>query len=149
MEFGNVLSHYFNTEHDIIDKYERGDKIINEDIVDFYPNKKYDLIISISTLEHVGWDEKPKKPEKISDAIKRLKNILNKNGKIVFTIPMGENPYLENLIINKKIKTSELYFIKKISEDTWKQVDLKKAKDIKYNFPFKKVNGIIMAAIKK
>lgn len=54
LEVGNVLSHYFPVNHDIIDKYEKGKGVINEDVVDFRPPKKYDLIVSISTLEHVG-----------------------------------------------------------------------------------------------
>ena len=56
LEFGNVLSHYFSVNYDILDKYEKAKGIINKDIIKFKPNKKYDLIISISTLEHVGWD---------------------------------------------------------------------------------------------
>jgi len=58
LEIGNVLSRHIKLEHDILDKYETAKGVINEDIVDFKSEKKYDLIISISTLEHVGWDEK-------------------------------------------------------------------------------------------
>ncbi len=29
LEIGNVLSHYFNIEHDIVDKYEKADGVIN------------------------------------------------------------------------------------------------------------------------
>lgn len=58
LEVGNVLSHYFsNATHDIVDKYEQAINVLNEDIVDYGSNKKYDLIISISTLEHVGYEE--------------------------------------------------------------------------------------------
>src|SRR3990172_4116095 len=55
LEVGNVLSHYFDTNHDVLDKYERAPGVINEDVVEFKSNKRYDLIVSISTLEHVGW----------------------------------------------------------------------------------------------
>jgi hypothetical protein len=57
LEIGNVLSHYFPVNHDIVDKYEKADGVINQDVVHFYSPKKYDLIVSVSTLEHVGWDE--------------------------------------------------------------------------------------------
>src|SRR4030042_260073 len=57
LEVGNVLSHYVSYQHDILDKYEKGKNIINKDVVDFHPKEKYDLILSISTLEHVGLDE--------------------------------------------------------------------------------------------
>ena len=62
LEIGNVLSHYFNFEHDVVDKYEKSEGVTNEDVVDFKSSKNYSLIISISTLEHVGWDEDPKDP---------------------------------------------------------------------------------------
>ncbi|MDR4467711.1 MAG: hypothetical protein MRJ68_05315 [Nitrospira sp.] len=57
LEVGNVLSHYFPIHHDVVDKYEVAPGVINQDIVEFVPPERYDLILSISTLEHVGWDE--------------------------------------------------------------------------------------------
>lgn len=59
LEVGNVLSHYFPIHHEVVKQYEVGSSVINEDIVEFVPQDKYDLILSISTLEHVGWDEHP------------------------------------------------------------------------------------------
>jgi hypothetical protein len=52
-----VLSYYFKVDHDILDKYEIIDGVINEDVVDFNPLKRYDLIISILSLPSVGWYE--------------------------------------------------------------------------------------------
>ena len=43
--------------HDVLDKYEKGNNVINDDVVSFSTEVKYDLIVSVSTLEHVGWDE--------------------------------------------------------------------------------------------
>lgn len=60
LEIGNVLSHYFDIQHDVLDKYEIAPKVVNEDAVSFHPSGKYDLIVSISTIEHIGFDE----PEK-------------------------------------------------------------------------------------
>ena len=64
LEVGNVLSNYVHFQHDIIDKYDKSEGVINQDVVDFQPaeneNDKYDLIVSISTIEHVGWDETPR-----------------------------------------------------------------------------------------
>lgn len=62
LEIGNVLSHYFPVRHTILDKYELGQGVINEDICTYAPGKLFDLIISISTLEHVGYDENPRSP---------------------------------------------------------------------------------------
>jgi len=40
LEVGNVLSHYFHINHDVVDKYEKAEGVTNEDIVDYSPNKK-------------------------------------------------------------------------------------------------------------
>ena len=64
LEIGNVLSNYYKVSHDIVDKYEKAPNVINQDVVDFKTNEKYDLIVSISTLEHVGWDEEPRDDKK-------------------------------------------------------------------------------------
>ena len=67
LEVGNVLSHYVAHDHDVVDKYERSSMIINEDIAHFRSEKPYDLIVSISTLEHIGWDESDSRnPERLS-----------------------------------------------------------------------------------
>lgn len=93
LEVGNVLSHYFPVNHDIVDKYEKADGVINQDVIDFYPSKRYDLIISISTLEHVGWDENLRDhkilrdPMKVLHAIENLKRLLAPEGKWLSPYP--------------------------------------------------------------
>jgi archaellum biogenesis ATPase FlaH len=114
LEVGNVLAHYFPVDHDILDKYEKVNDVINHDVVDFNPYKKYDLIVSISTLEHAGWDENPREPHKILRAIDNLKNLLASNGKIVATIHIGYNLELERLLRNKEIFT-KMYCLKRTS----------------------------------
>jgi hypothetical protein len=37
LELGNVLSHYHYVHHDIVDKHEKGDVVMNLDIIDFNP----------------------------------------------------------------------------------------------------------------
>ena len=124
LEVGNVLSYYFPIDHDVLDKYDLADGIIREDVVDFRPNKKYDLIVSISTLEHVGWDENPKDPRKALGALKNLKALLAPRGKIVITFPLGHNPTLDESLTSGKREFNNLYFFKQVSEDNeWKELD--------------------------
>ncbi|MDF0681510.1 MAG: hypothetical protein P0116_11165 [Candidatus Nitrosocosmicus sp.] len=40
-----MISYAMDIDHDVIDKYELMDGIINEDIVDYKPKSKYDLIV--------------------------------------------------------------------------------------------------------
>jgi hypothetical protein len=52
---------YYAVDHDIVDKYESAPGVINKDIVTFkLEGKKYELMISISTLEDVGWNGTPR-----------------------------------------------------------------------------------------
>lgn len=76
--------------------------VINKDISEFSSNKKYDLIISISTFEHTGQKEKDKTNKRLLKAIKNLNNLLKKDEKIYLTFLIGYNPYLDNLLINKR-----------------------------------------------
>src|SRR5687768_3786868 len=57
LEVGNVLSHYIKPEHTVLDKFERAEGIINEDILEYRPDRTFDLILSISTFEHIGYED--------------------------------------------------------------------------------------------
>jgi len=150
LEVGNVLSHYFSVSHDIIDKYEKADSVINQDVVDFQPNKKYDLIVSISTLEHVGWDEEPRDPMKILRAIQNLENLFASETKIVVTLPLGYNTKMDKLLKEGKIHFSEQYCLKRISRDNrWIEVNWNDIREAKYGSPFPSANGLIIGIIEK
>lgn len=149
LEVGNVMSHYGPIDHDVLDKYEVSDRVINKDVVNFKSRKKYDLIISVSTLEHVGWDEKVKDFNKILKSISNLKQMLKKKGKIIFTHPLGYNFHMDGFINKRQIKLNETYIMQRISEDNqWKQFPWRKQL-IRYNYPFDYANGIVIGIIQK
>ena len=133
LEVGNVLMNFYDYDRDIVDKYEIAPGVLNEDIVDYNPGKKYDIIISISTLEHVGWDEEPRESLKILKAIENLKRLLKADGRIIITMPKSNSPVLDNLIMSKKIPFTKSSFLKRVSKNNrWKQVPLKKIGNTKY-----------------
>lgn len=104
LEVGNVLEHYFVRHHDVLDRYECGRGIVREDITEFHPQVKYDRVISISTLEHVGWDEIERCPEKLLKALGNLqRNVLKPRGKMLLTLPLGYNGYLDDLLVAGKL----------------------------------------------
>ena len=145
LEVGNVLSHYFPVDHDILDKYEKANDVINQDVVDFSPPKKYDLIISISTLEHVGWDETPKEPYRVLRAIDNLKNLLTSNGRIVVTIPVGYNAELDRLLRNGAIDFSEMYCLKRTSPyNNWVETGGNALCQVKYDFSIPSANAVVI-----
>ena len=149
LEVGNVLSHYYIIQHDVLDKYERQTGVINEDVVDFKPKKKYDLIVSLSTLEHVGYNECKEvqliEKNKILLAIKNLKRCLAKGGKLVVTMPLGFNPSLDKKIWNEELGLDEEYYLKRISvSNRWVEIEKEDIKDIKFGQPYPKANGLFI-----
>ena len=151
LEVGNVLSHYYNAHWDIIDKFEKGKGVINMDIIDFKPSSKYDLIVSISTLEHIGYDDPVKEPMKILKAIENLKeNCLKSQGRIIATLPLGYNKVMDSLLFGSKLGFDKIYFMKRVSKDNiWEQITEIEAKSIKYDSPFRHANGIAVGVLSK
>jgi len=148
LEVGNVISHYFPVAHDIVDKYEVAEGVINQDIVDFHASIPYDLIVSISTLEHVGWDEERKDATKTLQAIENTKRYLSAGGKIVLTFPVGYNRDLDVILMRSQIHFTECYFMKRVSMDNrWLQVEWRDVQDAKYGDPFPEGNVIIIGVI--
>jgi len=134
LELGNVLAHYCPVHHDIIDKYEVAPGVMNQDIVEFTPQQKYDLIISISTLEHVGWDEQPQEPAKLLQAIEHLRSAcLASSGRLVASLPIGYNRYFDDLLNNGKSPFTTQRFLKRISKQNyWIESDWEHCRGVRY-----------------
>jgi SAM-dependent methyltransferase len=148
LEIGNVLSHYLNTKHTVVDKYEQADKVINEDALLFKPKNKFDLIVAISTFEHIGYDEKVKDPKKIIKVINHLKKLLNKNGKLIFTVPIGYNKYLDQQILKNELPIDQSSFLIRTSKiNTWGNTDKKSALKQKYNQRYPNANAIMVGLV--
>jgi len=124
--------------------------VINEDVVRFKPDKKYDLIVSVSTLEHVGWDEKPRDSKKILKAVKNLKNCLASGGKMVITLPLSYNPKIDKLLKEDKIGFSKKHCLKRISRDNrWQEVSWRDIHKVKYDYPFPGANGVVIGVFEE
>ncbi len=134
LEVGNVLSHYFPIHHEVVDKYEVSSGVINRDIVEFIPQDKYDLILSISTLEHVGWDEQPQEPIKLLQAIDHLRSAcLAPFGRLVASLPIGYNRYFDYLQNRGKSPFTNQHFLKRISKQNyWVESDWEHCRDVPY-----------------
>lgn len=158
LEIGNVLNHYFKFKFEVVDKYEKQDGMINVDILDFDPIEKYDLIVSISTFEHIGYDEnirygttpdKSIQSESVLKAIKKTKSLLKPGGVFVFTIPLGFNMFLDSKLENNQLMLSESFFLKRVNKNnTWQQVEYKDVRGIKYGEPYICANGIMIGVFK-
>ena len=147
LEVGNVMSHYDPIHHEVIDKYEKSPHARNIDVVEFRPEEKYDLIISISTLEHVGWDEVPREPDKVLRAIEHLRTLLKPAGKLVATIPLGYNEFLDSKLQEGAI-FDQAFFLERTSEfNSWREVGRSSLETAKYNEPFPGANILLVGVI--
>lgn len=107
LEVGNVLSYYQDLLPDnnliktrrIIDKYEVIDGVENIDLMELSSTEKYEVIVSISTVEHIGQSTEPNQTygEEIQrrdmeaplKAIAKIYELLTENGKALITVPFG------------------------------------------------------------
>ena len=146
LEVGNVLSHYFPTRHAVVDKYEQAPGVHNVDVVDFHPTQSYDLIISISTLEHVGFNEKPLEPEKPWRAIGHLRRCLAPQGRLVVTLPIGYNPHLDRMLHEGRIPLDDPLCLRRISAvNRWRETSWEDVRRARYGHPYRNANGLIVA----
>lgn len=151
LELGNVLKQYYPSfDHVIVDKYEEEDGVINEDIVKYHPSKKFDLIVSISTIEHIGWDEPKKEKNKIPKALNHLYELLRPGGVCICSFPIGYNTYLDDHGENNRLPFSEITYLKRISlGNEWKVVPYTEVRGSQYGTPFPNANAIGIGVMKK
>jgi hypothetical protein len=150
LEVGNVLSNYFPVRHTVLDKYEQAPGVINEDVVDFDPGRRYELIVSVSTLEHVGWDEgEPRDPEKVLRAIDRLRELLTPEGELLFTVPHGSHTALDGYLSEGRVPLADRRCLKRVSADgRWSEVSCDQLEDVAYDSPFPYANGVTIGVVR-
>ena len=150
LEVGNVLSNYFPVSHDVLDKYEKACGVINEDAETFHREKPYDLIVSISTIEHIGWNgEEQQDAGKIMRCINNLVRLLADGGVLLFTAPLGYNPYLDELLFGGGVEGAQLFAFKRLSVGRWEESEMSDLKGVRYNAPLQNANGLVIVRIRK
>jgi len=148
LEVGNVLSHYGSVAHDILDKYEASPGVMNDDIVDFAPDVPYERVVSISTLEHVGWDERPREPDKVLRAYTNLRKILAPGGTMLLTCPVGQNPHLDEYLQADALDFPVRVFLRRISSDNrWVEVGKDEVRGAVYGAPFRNANALFVGVV--
>jgi hypothetical protein len=107
LEVGNVLSHYAEVSHRVIDLYEEAPGVDNVDVL--AAEGRYDWIVAVSTLEHVGWEKQGAGNTRWEDedtpwgpiaAHGRLLGMLKPGGRMLVTVPFGQHPYLDGAVLS-------------------------------------------------
>jgi hypothetical protein len=161
LEVGNTLSHYLSVTHDVVDLYERAPGVINADIVG-YAAPAYDLIVSISTIEHIGYnsarstvdpsywrkDADTDPQEKLLDALAHLRTLLRPGGTAVVTMPLGYNPFLDRCLVEGTLPVDDLRFLLRTTVDNkWREADWPEVTGCQYGAPFPAANAVVIATI--
>jgi len=146
LEIGNVLGHYGPHSHTVIDKYESAPSVINADITEWQTDRRFALILSISTFEHIGFDDNGgNSKEKIQAAIAACRALLAPDGRLVITVPLGYNPALDELIANDKLAADQAHFLLRHGRRQWREALQTEAAGTKYGHPFPYANGLWVA----
>lgn len=146
LEVGNVLRNYDRTlKMQVIDKYEKAKGVVNIDVQDLPPDMgPFNVIMSVSTLEHIGTDDPPHIPARAKLAIDRLYGLLAPGGCLFFTIPVGYNADLDERLFGGEL-VEHLFALKRISKDNrWEQVNPKEVRKVKYGEPYNNGNAILI-----
>lgn len=107
LEVGNVLAHYAEVEHRVVDLYEQAPGVENLDLFDV--SGAYDWIVAISTLEHVRWEakgagltrwEEEPDPSGPIAGLAHLRSLLAPGGELLLTAPFGQHPYFDGAILS-------------------------------------------------
>jgi hypothetical protein len=145
LEIGNVLAHYFPLKHQVVDKYEQARGIIQADVMDFRPAQRYALIVAISTLEHVGWDEEPstleevgadtarQDPEKLLRAVEHLATLLAPGGTLLATMPIGYNPQLDRFLAEGRVPFTSIGYMRRDARNNrWREASWSEVQGLAY-----------------
>ena len=140
LEVGNVLAFAGVTGHTVVDKYEAGEKVLNVDIMEYRPERKFGLVISISTVEHIGWDEEPREPGKAAAALDVMAGL---GDALLITMPVGYHRELEQAFIDGPFDSVALA-VKKSRLGIWARRPLTDVPAVRYGYPYAYGNGILI-----
>ncbi|HSV93817.1 MAG TPA: class I SAM-dependent methyltransferase [Desulfobacterales bacterium] len=146
VEIGNVMAHYMPVAHAVIDKFERGRHVQNGDVVDL--EGEYDAILSVSTLEHVGWDEIPQEPDKHRRALDALARCVAPGGELLLTVPVGHNTSLDRALFRGETPLTEVRAMKRVARDVWLECQLAELESVAYGRPHRGANGLVIGVLR-
>lgn len=150
LEVGNVLRHYGVSGHTVVDKYEVAPGVLNQDILDFHDARGFGLIVSVSTIEHIGFDEEAPEPDKPARTAAHLASLLAPGGIAILTFPLGYNPGLDALVASQPQTFGEIRALRRVSADNrWVEADVSDLLGAPYGSPYPRANALVVARMSR
>jgi SAM-dependent methyltransferase len=152
LEIGNVLGHYRPVTHTVVDKYEQSPGVLNVDVVDIGADTDlpgpFDLVLAISTLEHVGLDEEVQDPGKPARAIAHLTSLLAPGGRLWCTFPVGYNAALDEGLREGRLGFDRLTALRRTGRDNrWEQLPVDEVWGISYDWLLYTAHAVVVAEL--
>lgn len=122
LEIGNVLGHYRPFTHHVIDRYERASwyqKQIIHNVDLFDVHGQWDWVVSISTIEHIRWDEPERDPLGSIAALTHLRTLLAPRGRALVTFPLGYHPGLDEIVVDGRTGAERWTTLVRASSEEW------------------------------
>jgi SAM-dependent methyltransferase len=143
LEIGNVLGHYAACSHTVVDKYEKSDGCLSLDILDYRPSQGFDFVVSVSTVEHIGWNRYEREPDKAVLALEHMRRLLAPGGHMLVTVPLGYNQALDRYLqSDRRIFYKTCFLTRSSSSNRWVQASAEAAFGTKYGSPYPFANGL-------
>jgi SAM-dependent methyltransferase len=144
LEVGNVLRRYTDLQHAVIDRYEAAPGVQNAD-AETFDGGPYDLIVSVSTIEHIGFDELPRDPGKVFRAVENLRGRLAPGGRMLATVPLGYNRDLDDALTGGALSAEVSYLMRRSKPQSWQQDSREEARRLSYGWPWGGANAVAVA----
>ena len=147
LELGNVMSYYSDAPHTVIDRYEDSPGVANVDFVDCPIERRYDCFLSISTFEHIGWDESPRRPAKVDEAFARVRSFMSdpSSDDVLVTVPIGYNPHFDELVATSRLVFPKQGALVRLdAANNWEEADMRVALKRQYGTPFVAANALFI-----
>ena len=149
LEIGAVLPHYIPGwpagRHDCIDLHEEYPGVVNADVLTYKPKGHYDLIICISTLDHLL------NSHDVKTAVSRLLSWLRRGGLLFATVPANQPPevgggaWLDALVLSGDLG-ADITRMDKMSpfQNGWQERPLHGSPSLAYNRPTPQANTLYL-----
>jgi hypothetical protein len=151
LEVGNVLSYYTSevddwpADYHVVDKYERSPGVQNIDFTSFTPSEPYDALLSISTFEHIGWDEDPRDPAKVLRALSHLARVVRNRERVLLTFPLGYHPQLDALASSDGLGFCRSSALMRVNQrNDWREVSVREALPRRYGQRYAGANALFV-----